>query len=227
MSASDLDCGTVCARQYGYGKSLTLTAAPNQGSVFSGWNGVCSKTQTTCTVPVGPITSIKAVFDKDTSPPSSPGDLSWRHVGDAHRHPDPLGTIDRQCRGRRATACTSTMRRRVTRPTRRTRSATWSAAIGTPSRSTRPTRTAIGLRDVAHRAHPACRLAARLAGVGIDRRGGGRYLVVKLRVNRPTAAQLALTRGRTVVAHGRYGVKPGTNSLRLAVPGGSGEARTG
>ncbi len=100
VSASDLDCGTVCTRQYGYGKSLTLTAAPDQGSVFSGWNGVCPKTQTTCTFPVGPVTSIKAVFDHDTTPPSSPDALT-RHVTDTHRPPDHMGGREGQRRRHR------------------------------------------------------------------------------------------------------------------------------
>ena len=67
VSANDLDCGTVCSRQYDYGNPVTLTAVPDQGSVFSGWNGVCAKTEAKCTFPVGPITAIKAVFDRDTS----------------------------------------------------------------------------------------------------------------------------------------------------------------
>jgi hypothetical protein len=83
------------------------------------------------------------------------------------------------------------------------------AADGNGNRSPRTTITA---------PTQSCPLAARLAGVGIARQGGARQLVLKLRVNRPTSALVALARLRTVVAHGRYGVKPGTNVLRLAIP---------
>ena len=100
VSASNLDCGTVCSREYGYGKTITLTAAADQGSVFSGWNGVCPKTQTTCTFPVGPVTSIKALFDHDSTPPSSPDALTVT-VTDTHRPPDHLGGREGQRRCRR------------------------------------------------------------------------------------------------------------------------------
>ena len=62
VTGTKLDCGTVCTAQYDYGKPLALTVAGEDGSIFDGWNGICSKTQTTCTFPVGPITSIKANF---------------------------------------------------------------------------------------------------------------------------------------------------------------------
>ena len=71
-----LDCGTVCSGEYGYGKSMTLSAAPDGGSSFDGWNGVCSKTQTKCTFPVGPITSIKANFARDNAPAERSAALS-------------------------------------------------------------------------------------------------------------------------------------------------------
>jgi hypothetical protein len=63
-----------------------------------------------------------------------------------------------------------------------------------------------------------CALAARLAGVGVGRVGASRTVVVKLRVNRATTARLRLLRGRRTVATGRFGVRPGTNTLRLRVP---------
>jgi hypothetical protein len=64
----------------------------------------------------------------------------------------------------------------------------------------------------------ACALAARLAGVGIDRGGPVRRVVAKLRVNRQTTALLTLARQQSVVARRRFAVKPGTNILRLPIP---------
>ena len=69
VTASKLDCGTVCAASYGFGKPITLTANPDDGSLFDGWNGVCARTQLTCTFPAGPITSIRAAFTKDATAP--------------------------------------------------------------------------------------------------------------------------------------------------------------
>jgi hypothetical protein len=62
VEGSKLDCGSQCGAQFDYGTSLALTAAPDRGSVFEGWNGVCAATNTRCTVPVGPITAIAARF---------------------------------------------------------------------------------------------------------------------------------------------------------------------
>src|SRR4051812_857499 len=75
VTGTKLDCGTICTAQFDYGKPVTLTVAGEQGSTFDGWNGVCSKAQTSCTFPVGPITSIKANFARDTSPPAAPPGL--------------------------------------------------------------------------------------------------------------------------------------------------------
>ncbi|MBA2332643.1 MAG: hypothetical protein H0V94_07645 [Actinobacteria bacterium] len=62
VTASKLECGDECTAQFDYGQTVTLTAAPDSGSVFGGWNGVCAQTETTCSFPVGPITSVKAQF---------------------------------------------------------------------------------------------------------------------------------------------------------------------
>ena len=63
-----------------------------------------------------------------------------------------------------------------------------------------------------------CKLAARIAGVGIERAGGARRLLVKLRSNRATSARLTLKAQTGAAASGRYRVVPGTNALRLKVP---------
>ncbi len=216
VSASDLDCGTVCSRQYGYGKSLTLTAAPDRGSVFSGWNGVCSKTQTSCTFPVGPITSIRAVFDRDTSPPSSPGGLK---LIAATRKDLQIGwspsTDNVAVAGYRlylndATAgdTTDTTYAFANLVCGRRYTLAVDAADAVGNRSARASISA---------ATQPCPLAARVAGVGIERGGHARRILVKLRVNRPTSVLLALASQRTVVARGRYAVTPGTNNVRLTV----------
>jgi len=57
-----IDCGGVCTAPFVTGGSVTLTASPDPGSVFTGWSaGGCSGTGT-CTVMVGNQTVV-AIFD--------------------------------------------------------------------------------------------------------------------------------------------------------------------
>jgi Divergent InlB B-repeat domain len=62
VTASSIDCGSRCSSKIGYGQTLTLTAKPDSGSTFGGWGGVCTQTQLTCTLAVGPITKVEAAF---------------------------------------------------------------------------------------------------------------------------------------------------------------------
>jgi len=78
VTASKLDCGGQCTAKYDYGETIVLTAKADNGSLFQGWNGVCARTQTTCSFPVGPVTSIKAEFTRDAAPPTTPGGLAIR-----------------------------------------------------------------------------------------------------------------------------------------------------
>ena len=138
--------------------------------MFSGWNGVCAKTQTTCTFPVGPITSIRAIFDHDTSPPSSPGGLT-DDLRDPDGHPDQLDGVDATTWPSPAIGSIWTTRLPATRRARRSPSPTCSAVTSTRSRST--------LSDEVGNRSPRASITApdavvsargRVASVGIDRR---------------------------------------------------------
>jgi hypothetical protein len=62
----EVDCGAVCVAQYPYGAVVRVTATPAPGSSFVGWGGICPVGKTVCRFPVGPITSLRARFDKTT-----------------------------------------------------------------------------------------------------------------------------------------------------------------
>jgi len=66
-SPSGINCGTDCTETYHQGTSVTLTATPATGSVFSGWSGDCTGTNTSATVTMDADRTCTATFD--TAPP--------------------------------------------------------------------------------------------------------------------------------------------------------------
>jgi hypothetical protein len=214
ISADDIDCGTVCSRQYGYGKSLTLTATPDAQSVFSGWNGVCANTQTTCTVPVGPITSLKAIFDHDAEAPKTPTgvtvtaatraaiSISWTASTDNVSVAGYRLYLNDAAVGN--TSDTTFTFPNLTCGGNYTLSVDAVDVVGN-----RSTRAAIRAKT------QPCRLAGRLAGIRVVSRAGQRVVVVSVRVNRGTTASLALLKRNATLARRRYTVAAGTNILRL------------
>lgn len=57
-----INCGTTCAAEFGFGTVVTLTAAPNASSTFTGWSGGgCSGTGT-CVITVDLATTVTATF---------------------------------------------------------------------------------------------------------------------------------------------------------------------
>ncbi len=59
---SGISCGSSCVRDYNGGTSLTLTASPAPGSVFTGWSGACTNTTGTCMVSMTDSRSVTATF---------------------------------------------------------------------------------------------------------------------------------------------------------------------
>jgi hypothetical protein len=62
-SPAGITCGSSCAANFAPGTSVTLTAAPNSGSVFTGWSGACTGTATTCTVSMTQARSVTASYE--------------------------------------------------------------------------------------------------------------------------------------------------------------------
>ncbi len=75
---SGIDCGAICIASFASGTSVTLTAAPDIGSIFQGWSGECTGT-TTCVVTVDADKTVTATFDPP--PPTTSGGLATINTG--------------------------------------------------------------------------------------------------------------------------------------------------
>lgn len=65
-SPSGIDCGDFCTESYGSGVSVTLTATPENGSIFSGWTGCDTVSEKTCTVEMTEDKRVTTAFEFDT-----------------------------------------------------------------------------------------------------------------------------------------------------------------
>jgi hypothetical protein len=215
VSSGRIDCGGTCSGSFGFNTLLTLLAEPDGTSVFGGWGGVCAAGKTSCTIPVGPITNLRVVFDKDATPPSAPGGLvvqgrsrtslalGWSPATDnlgvtgyrVYLNDAAAGDASAPGHSFEGLACGRSYVLGV------------DAVDLAGNRSAKATLTA---------ATAICSLAARLAGVAV--KGGN--VVVMLRVSIPTRARVGLWRGSKRLAEATFPVKPGTNVLRLRVPAG-------
>ena len=217
VTASGLDCGESCTRDYGFGERLSLRAVPDANSVFEGWNGVCSRTETTCTFPVGPITSIRALFARDSAPPSSPGGLQ---VESATRtslavawsaSTDNAGVAGYRVYLDDAPAGDTTATKFTFEGLKCGRAYRWSVDAVDPAGNRSPRSALVSNTAL-------CPFATRLVSVGVARLAGKPAVVVKVRVSRASTARLRLMSRQRRVAGGRFALRPGTNVLRLRVP---------
>lgn len=63
VRSGSIDCGNSCVVEERFNHREQLVADPASDSTFSGWRGACSSNPT-CSLYVGPVTGVTAVFDK-------------------------------------------------------------------------------------------------------------------------------------------------------------------
>lgn len=61
-----ISCGTTCTANYAVGQQVTLTAAPSDGSTFTGWSGACTGTGT-CSVTMNQAQAVTATFSSSVT----------------------------------------------------------------------------------------------------------------------------------------------------------------
>ncbi len=57
-----ISCGSTCSSSYAAATAVTLTAQASTGYGFTGWNGACTGTATSCTVTMNSAQSVAATF---------------------------------------------------------------------------------------------------------------------------------------------------------------------
>ncbi len=62
ITGTGINCGTDCSESFSGATSVSLTAASNLNSTFTGWGGACSGTANPCTVNVNGSQSVTAIF---------------------------------------------------------------------------------------------------------------------------------------------------------------------
>lgn len=67
VTGGKINCGGTCSIFALKGSSVSLTAKPASGTVFSGWIGGCAGTQTTCNVVANGAVNVGATFTVTTS----------------------------------------------------------------------------------------------------------------------------------------------------------------
>lgn len=83
-----IDCGADCSAQFAPTTTVTLTATPASGRVFSGWGGDCSGSAASCTLSMQQSRTVTASFN---APPPSSFTLAVSVTGNGTVNSQPAG----------------------------------------------------------------------------------------------------------------------------------------
>ncbi|HKD94000.1 MAG TPA: PASTA domain-containing protein [Gaiellaceae bacterium] len=71
-SPAGIDCGATCSHAFNAGTQVTLTAAADSGSTFTGWSGGGCSGTSNCVVTLNSDTGVTATFTTTPPPPPKP-----------------------------------------------------------------------------------------------------------------------------------------------------------
>jgi hypothetical protein len=132
VRSGSLNCGGACETEENFGERENLVADPASGSTFTGWRGACSSAPT-CSLAVGPVTAIAAVFDAlGTSPGSGPSRPGTRFVARLRRFIVSGHGRHRRILIRVQVNAPATVRATLSRGGRRVASRRWRVRAGNP-----------------------------------------------------------------------------------------------
>ena len=81
VTGTGINCGADCSEPFYVGTPVSLTAAADADSVFTGWSEACSGTTNPCTVIMDANKAVTAAFAKTVGPPSDLYTLSISKSG--------------------------------------------------------------------------------------------------------------------------------------------------
>lgn len=87
-SPAGIDCGAQCTSNFTAATSVTLTATPAAGQVFSSWGGDCAGSTATCTLAMSQARTVTAAFN---APPATTFALSVSVTGNGVVRSQPAG----------------------------------------------------------------------------------------------------------------------------------------
>jgi hypothetical protein len=95
-----VSCSDICSVVFDPSTTITLTATPDPGYVFSGWKGACSGNATTCSLTMDSAKNVVATFSS-VSANLYPLTVSRSSYGVISSSPDGIrcGGSERQCQG--------------------------------------------------------------------------------------------------------------------------------
>lgn len=215
--------GTVCALSYALGTTITITAVAERFSVFLGWTGACTGTDSTCTIEAGEPATVTAMF-------------SYIEVVDVNKEGEGQGTVRSFPPGIDCGPVCSAPFTGGTKVTLVARAAPGSVFAGwggwCKGKAACEIQVAYGAAPVTARFEPKGKrgtyvppattsaFTASTLGASATRTAEGRVIAVRFAASKPAAARVQIWRAKKLISQAKVEVQAGNVEVRLKLADG-------